>query len=60
MLRSSAHVCRVSGNPTHFTKIVVRATFAPMATLPCAEHTTVLLDHPAGCAIEPVPDDVPG
>ena len=32
MLRSSAHVCRVSGNPTNVTKVVVRAIFAPVAT----------------------------
>ena len=32
MLKSSAHVCSVSGNPTNVTKIVVMAISAPMAT----------------------------
>ena len=27
---------------------------------PHAEHTIVFLDDPAGCAVEPVLDDVPG
>ena len=27
---------------------------------PHAEHTIVFLDVPAGCVVEPKPDDVPG
>ena len=28
--------------------------------MPHPEHTIVFLDDPAGCVVEPVPDDVPG